>query len=283
MDDLILQHLIAWGEQHTTIRAAILTSTRAHPNPMLDPFSDYDLIYVVMDLSPWFEDRTWLSTFGTVIALYRDPIHDGQFAYITQYPECLKIDFTLMTIERFKQLATLPALPAELDDGYRVLLDKDGLAAQLQPPTYSAYRINPPGENEYLEAIHTFLHEATYGAKNLWRDHLFPAKYSLDTVMKQTYLRQMLEWRAGLDHRWRLRAGNLGKGLKHHLPAALWTEVEATWVGAHRDENWEALFRLIDLYQRLAIEIGTVLGYQYPTEQADRLIAYLQDVRTMGN
>ncbi|MEZ4518563.1 MAG: aminoglycoside 6-adenylyltransferase [Chloroflexota bacterium] len=95
--------------------------------------------------------------------------------------------------------------------GYRVLLDKDGLTADLRPPTDTAYIPRPPDEAAYREVIELFFHEGTYVAKNLWRDELLPAKYSFDQVMKGKNLRRMLEWRMEMDHDWSVKTGVLGR------------------------------------------------------------------------
>jgi len=85
------------------VRAMLLTSSRADPKAHLDLFSDYDVILVVTDIHPFFEDRTWLQDFGQVLVVYRDPIRLDYgleaFAYITQYEDGTKIDFTLWPVE----------------------------------------------------------------------------------------------------------------------------------------------------------------------------------------
>lgn len=46
-------------------------------------------------------------------------------AYVTQYENGLKIDFSLWPVELLQQVVADPKLPNELDAGYQVLLDKD--------------------------------------------------------------------------------------------------------------------------------------------------------------
>jgi aminoglycoside 6-adenylyltransferase len=286
MDDPIIQNLIAWVERRDSIRAVLLASTRTIPGAPLDPFSDYDVILAVTDVRPYFEDRAWLGAFGPVLAVYRDPLReDGgfeRFAYITQYEnDRLKIDFTVIQAAWLHHVAALPALPDELDIGYQVLLDKDDLTSGLSPPTYSAFIPTPPAEALYLERIEVFLHEATYVAKNIWRRELLPAKYSLDHVMKLKFVGQMLEWRMSLETGWSVKTGALGKGLRKHTPPDLWRALEDTYVGASAAENWDALFNTIELYRRVAIEVGEQLGYTYPHEMHRRMIAYLEGVKAL--
>jgi aminoglycoside 6-adenylyltransferase len=284
-EDRIIQQLVGWAEGQEEIRAMLLTSTRTKPDAQLDLFSDYDVVLVVTDIHPFYEDRAWLEDFGRVLVLYRDPIkldHGVErFAYITQYEDGLKIDFTLWPVEMVSRIADEPQLPDELDVGYAVLMDKNGLTAGLQPPTHRAYILSPPSREEYETRIEVFFHEATYAAKHLWRDDLMAAKYNLDYAMKAKKLRQMLEWRIAIEHDWAFKPGAYGKGLKRHLDPETWQELENTYVGAGEGENWDALFRLIDLYRRVAIEVGEHLGYDYPHDLDRRAMAYLQKVRDL--
>ena len=63
----VLNHIIQWGEQQDSIRAMLLTSTRAVPNAPMDEYSDYDVVLIVKDIHPFFEDRSWLEEFGEVV------------------------------------------------------------------------------------------------------------------------------------------------------------------------------------------------------------------------
>jgi aminoglycoside 6-adenylyltransferase len=282
--DQIIQELVHWAEQRPSVRALLLTSTRTHPEAPVDIFSDYDVILAVTDIDPFFQDRAWLEDFGPVLVVYRDPIKPlyswGKFAYITQYKDGLKIDFTLWPVELLQKVAAETKLPDDLDVGYVVLLDKDGLTTSLQPPTYTAYIPTPPTETAYQNVIEEFFHEATYVAKHLRREDLIAAKYNLDHAMKLDNLRQMLEWRIEIDYDWSVRPGAYGRGLKKRLPAETWTALESTYVGAGTEENWTALFNTIALFRRVALEVGDHLGHAYPDDLDRQVVVYLEKVKT---
>ena len=96
-----------------------------------DDLSDYDVILVVEDIHPFHEDRRWLNDFGDTLVAYWDPIYPDpdfgtdKFGNVTQYVDGLKIDFTLCPVEWLEKIVHAPALPTEMDAGYRILLDKD--------------------------------------------------------------------------------------------------------------------------------------------------------------
>ena len=281
----IMEQLIRWGEGEPLLRAAILTSSRAIPQAHTDAFSDYDVILILTNIQTFFADRSWLDAFGSVLALYRDPlILDRGFqrsAYVTQYEDGLKIDFNLWPVELLKQIVVEPQPPKEFDAGYQILIDKDNLTTGLKPPTYRAYIPTPPTETEYQDKIESFFLDTTYVAKFLWRDDLMAAKYILDNSLKQDHLLPMFEWRIQIDHDWSLKLGPYGRGLKQWLPKDLWADLENTYTGAVLETNWTALFQTINLMRRVATEAGEALGFRYPDELEQRVRSYLHRVKDL--
>lgn len=283
--DPVIQRLVDWACRRDSIRCMLLTSSRANPHGVVDALSDYDMLLAVTDVRAYPADRSYLNELGEVLVVYHDPlqIEAGfeRFADITQYADGVKIDYTFYPTGYFGWLAEQPALPDDLDLGYRVLVDKDGLASGLQRPTHRAYIPTPPGEAEYLTVVEEFFHEATYVAKNLWRGELIFWKHCLDEMMKGQMLLRMLEWRMEIEHGWSLKTGVHGRGLQARTRPELWAALEATYTGAEVQENWAALFEIIALFRKVALEVGEALGYIYPDELDRRVVAYLQKVREM--
>ena len=283
--DRILDQLVEWASQQDLIRAAILTSSRAIPHAALDLFSDYDVILVSRSIEPYYADRAWLDAFGRVLALYRDPLIDEaglkRSAYVVQYENGLKIDFSLWPLDLLQRVTNSEMLPAEFDAGYQILVDKDRLTSGLKSPTYSAYIPTPPTETYYLELIEGFFLDTTYVAKFLWRDDMMAAKYILDHSLKQEHLRPMLEWHVEIHHDWTLKPGPYGRRLKQHLRPDLWAELENLYTGAGLEENWEVLFRTIELMRHASREVAENLNFTYPDELDQRVVSYLLKVRQL--
>jgi aminoglycoside 6-adenylyltransferase len=283
-EDQNIDRITRWADSQDLLRAVILTSSRAIPHAPVDRFSDYDVILVVRSIQPFYADRAWLKVFGPVLAVYRDPLIEEngltRSAYVVQYENVLKIDFNLWPVELLQRVVNSEQLPAEFDAGYRVLVDKDNLTSGLKQPTYSGYIPAPPTEAYYLELLEGFFLDTMYVAKFLWRDDMIAAKHILDHSLKQEHLRPVLEWLAEIDHGWRLKPGPYGRRLKQHLRPDLWAELESTYTGAGLEENWEALFRTIELMRRVAREVATHLGFTYAEELDQRVVTYLMKVRT---
>lgn len=284
-----LEQLKLWAEGKDSIRAMILTSTRANPNADVDEFSDYDVILVVQDIHPFYEDKAWLQDFGDVLVTYWDPIYLApdygieQVGSVIQYADGLHIDFTLWPVEMVNRIRESNKFPDDLDVGYIVLLDKDNITTGLKPPTYTVYIPKKPTEKAYHKVIEDFFSDVPYVAKCLIRDELLPAKWCLDFDMKHIFLRQMLEWRMELDHSWAEPTGNLGIGLKKKLPSEIWSKLEKTYTGADIDQNWSALFNTMLLFREVAIDVAKGLGFTYSYELDQRVTTFLEGMKDQAS
>jgi len=281
--------IVQWGMGQPLVRVILLTSTRAIPNAPMDALSDYDVILIVQELDPFVTNRVWLNDFGEVLVVYWDAVNPDpiygieQTGNVTQYADGLKIDFTLWPVSLFKKIKSAPRLEAELDAGYRVLLDKDQLTAGLPPPSGFAYIPKRPSEAMFQTLVNDFWTDAPYVAKCLWRDELLPAKWCLDFDMKYNYLVPLLEWWIECEQDWSLPTGANGKGLKKHISKGLWQQLERTFSAARLQENWQALYDTLALFRQVALQVGERLGFEYPLELDQRVTAYVQRIQQMDS
>jgi len=75
--------------------------------------------------------------------------------------------------------------------------------------------------------------------------------------------------------------GLRNSALKAHTEPKLWTRLEATYVGAHLEENWEALFQTMALYRDVATEVAGRLGLEYLQETDQRMVEHLRRMRRL--
>ncbi len=254
----------------------VLTSSRAQPNSHLDFLSDYDVELFVSRLDPFSRDDAWLEAFGSILVRwpYR-PRPTGVGSAITRlvlFSDGVRIDFQIDEVAAFD--------PSGYDDGYRVLVDKDGTTAGIPEPTFSQYVIREPSREAFESVAHEFWWDATYVPKYLWRDELPFAKYMLDTVMRHEYLHPMLEWYVGLQNRWNVETGIHGKRFKRYLDGSTWAEYEATCAGAGLAENWNAFYAMLQLFSWVARSVAQALGFDYPVELDREVTAYCRRIQS---
>jgi aminoglycoside 6-adenylyltransferase len=280
----VLERLVAGGKTNESVRAIVLTSTRARQDGSADLLSDYDVIVAVPDADAFVASDAWVSGYGEPLVRWFD---EHQLYGLTTYfrgviyADRVKVDYTIWPEELLERVAEGWALPEDLDVGYRVLLDKDGRTSGWTSPTHRAHIPARPTREEYDALVDEFWWDTTYVAKSLWRGEMLFAKFVLDYDAKLVALRRMLEWLIEIDHDWAWRPGVYGRGLERLLPADIWSELASTYVGTEVDDNWDALFRTTALFRRVASAVGHVLGYPYPHDVDDAMTAQLEAVRKL--
>lgn len=279
-----LDRLVAWGNAHPSIRAVILTSSRARPNGPVDRLSDYDVILFVTDAERFGRDDAWLSDYGEPMVRWGDQNElYGLTTYFRGviYTDQVRMDYSVWPTALLERLSTESELLDELDAGYQVLLDKDQQTSGWKLPSYRAYIPSRPTAVEYQALVEEFWWDTTYVAKSLWRNEVVFAKWCLDQDIKIVAIRRMLEWRIEIDHNWSVRPGIFGRGIEQLLPADTWSELASTYVGPALEDNWAALFLSTRLFRRVAKEVGVALGYPYPEVVDDRVSAYLEAIQQL--
>lgn len=272
----ILKQFDEWARRNDVVRAAVLTSTRANAERKTDFLSDYDIKVYVADIEPFRKDDLWLAHFGRIMVRWPfRPQVSGKKEGITRlvlFKDGVRIDF---------QILRQNVIAADAyDDDYRVLIDKDGLTINLNPPTLSEHLVKKPSREEYDSLVNDFWWNAHYVPKYLWRDELPFAAAMLGQGVRDKYLRTVIDWSIGLQHDWTVNTGVCGKKFKHYLDDKTWSEYESTFARADIEENWQAFFNAVALFRRLAKLVGESLGYEYP-EQVDReMTEYYSRIRS---
>jgi len=280
----MLDKIVNWASKQNAIRVVLLTSSRASKNGTTDVLSDYDVTLFVSTLDQFTNDDEWLHNFGRILVhLPEKIIHFGQElpTRLVIYEDGTKVDFCLSTIEILHKAVNSPTLPEWLDIGYKVLIDKDNLTQNLKKPSFRAYIPKKPTKDEYKVLINKFWWETTYVAKNLWRDELLPAKYSSNFVIRYRLLIRMLEWYIQTFNNWECRIGVTGKGMKKLLDVDTWAQLTETFARSNIEENWDALFKTIILFRKIATKVANDLGYEYLYELDAKVTRYLIKIKNL--
>lgn len=277
--------VVQWATEDENVRIVILNGSRADPGGEVDALSDYDMQVYVLDVEPFKDSEQWLDRFGKTMV--REPYNsstwpdDGHVGPMVMFTDGSRMDIGIREMAGLKD----DIRTGDLDSVNRVLLDKDGVTEgveALHGGDYSSFWTQKPRKQDYDELVHTFWWDITYVAKCLYRNQLFFAKYMLDGELHHHYLSTMLAWYIGVRAKWRTNPGAHGKHFKKLVCPALWTDIEATFAGADLEENWRAMFRIGELFGRLALDVGEKLGFEYPMEKQERVIAYIENVRRLN-
>jgi len=273
-DDNVIDKLRCWGEEQDYIQAIILTGSRANPNAAIDVFSDYDVQLFVKDIKMFLTDD-WLSYFGKILIKWPlKPVSTFSKDWITRlvlFENRVRIDFQITPKSTIEASA--------YDSGFRVLVDKQGLTENLHSPAFTEYLVKKPTREEYEDLVNGFFWDVIYIAKYLWRDEIYFARYMFDSVIRYQQLCKMIEWHVGSQNNWAIDTGKYGRFFKRYLDPGTWAEIESTFAGADLENNWTALFKLIQVFGKLAKHVAANLGYEYPKTLDARITGYCAEIK----
>jgi aminoglycoside 6-adenylyltransferase len=271
----LLERIIAWATSEANILALIMTGSRARAGqlPPPDEFSDFDLEVIADDVNLLVGEDRWWRQFAPVWVYWfdEDPLEPTR---LIVYDNAQKVDFSLYGRERI--LHQREKLDPLYERGYRVLLDKQQLTADLPPPT-GAFPVAPaPTQAEFTSVVNEFWFEAFHIPGLLVREDLWVVKFR-DWTMKEMLLK-MLEWRAtatGPTDVW-----YIGRRLGAWVDAATWQEIGLIYGRFDRFDSWRALLATIELFSRVARETAARLGLHYPETPEASVREYLRSFET---
>ncbi len=275
----ILDLILGFAQADERIRAVIMNGSRVNPHAPRDIFQDYDIVYVVTDVAPFVTDQAWIDRFGERMIMQLPdamgsgpPPPEGSFAYLIQFADGNRIDFTFFPLAAFDRM--------EHDSLSVLLLDKDCIVPPLDPPHEGGYLPKPPTAKQFADCCNEFWWVATYVAKGLWRDEITYAKYMQDQVVREQ-LMQMLAWYIGVKTGFARSPGKYGKYYRQYLEPELWAALVQSYAGADIDRTWDSLMVMTALFRRVAQVVAAHFAYAYPQEDDARVTAHLQHVRQL--
>ena len=181
----MMYQILQTAREDDRIRAVILNGSRTNSKKEPDFFQDFDVIYVVDEVAPFYRNLEWIKRFGELMILQMPdlmedprPDHEQRFTYLMQFVDGNRIDLTIYAKERLDEL--------HRDSLSVLLLDKDGIVEPFPEPTEADYLPTPPTEELYDHCVNEFWWLGPYVAKGLWRQEIVFARKILDEYMRKT-------------------------------------------------------------------------------------------------
>ncbi len=253
------------GPRERGRRALLLVGSHARTEVPADRWSDLDLIFIIEDPKPYHDDASWVEEFGVPLVTFLEPKPDGHSDRRVIYETGEEVDFVLFpgsVLERFGASESVAALLAR---GYRLLIDRAGIADALER---SAARPRPPGpsQHDFDELASDFWYHALWTAKKLRRGEVFTALECLDGHMKARLV-TLLGWHArSLDPS--VDTWHAGRFVERWADPGALAALEKAY--AHYDvrDVARALWETIDLWQGLEEETASRFGLELRLDHA---------------
>lgn len=266
--------IVEVARRDENIRGVIMTGSRANPDCPKDSYQDFDIIYMVKDMKPYWDNMEWVcEKFGKPALMQKPesmkliaPDGDGSFVYLMLFPDGNRIDLKLTT-----EVYRGDGEPAV------VLLDKDAVLTGVQVEKGFWY-VRKPDQKLFSDCCNEFHWCLNNVAKGIARQELSYAMKQLNEYVRDMLV-QMLEWYVGVEHNFEISAGKNGKYFKNLLPEELYKRFEQTYTDASYEHMWEAAFEMLSLFGDVARSVGKSLSFVYDEEEEAGIEQYMRQVR----
>ena len=275
--DRLFTSISRWLEARPEVRAAILTGSRARHDGTADELSDIDVELFLDPSEPFTESWEWLSEIGALWVCLPLRNREGYPTRLAIFEGGAKADFTLYPAVLLRKAIESGKLPARYARDYRVLADKEGLAAALAGLAQEPAEVSPPGEEEFRALVEEFWFEAYHVAKYLRREDLWAVK-SRDWGTKELLL-TMIVWHARCEHGWSYETHHLGMRMREWVAPDVWDRLHSSFGGFESADGWRALDGTLDLFGDLAREVADRLGLRYPQDVERNLRGHIDTLR----
>ncbi len=94
-------------------------------------------------------------------------------------------------------------------------------------------------------------------------------------------LRQLLEWKIGMENNFAVSAGKCGKYMNRYLPEEIYAGYLRTYSPAQVHDLWQAVWEMCRLFENTAQEVGKRLGFVYDEREAENSRQYLKRVQQL--
>jgi len=271
--------IIDFARSDERIRAVLLNGSRANSKISPDEYQDYDIVYVVDNIESFISDKGWTNVFGDkliwqlpdeMVVGNEEPDGASQFSLLMIFTDANRIDLTLLSKTRID-------INNKPDRLTIVWLDKDDMFSNIDLPNDSDHLVKQPTEKEFLDTCNEFWWVCTYVAKGLVRNELTYSKAMLETVVRPMFM-NVVAWYIGVETDFSVSAGKAGRFMKGLLPAGLYDDILRTYSDHIIENNWKALFLMMDIFGKLSRCVSGKLKFKYVASEEENVIAYLDQL-----
>ncbi|KOS59853.1 aminoglycoside 6-adenylyltransferase [Lysinibacillus agricola] len=275
--------IIDIAQRDERIRAVYMNGSRTNPNASKDIFQDYDIVYVVMEISTFLKDKNWIRIFGDLLMvqepdkldkdLGEDIDFDRRYTYLMLFTDGNRIDLRLQSTEAM--------LDEYGEDKLTVpLLDKDHILPKISLPSDNDYYVKKPTKEQFDSCTSDFWWCLQNVAKGIWRDELPYAKLMYEETTRDS-LNQIVNWWIGIENDFQVSTGKMGKYFKKYLPVSYWNLYKETYSDSDYKHMWDSIFVACELFRILSKDIANHCHFSYPIEDDENMTAFLKHIKEL--
>src|SRR4030095_16007919 len=198
----------------------------------------------------------------------KDPEEAKRFSLLMLFTDGNRIDLTLLSKKESDA-------NCKADSPTIVWLDKDNMFPGISLSSDLDYLVKEPTEKEFLDTCNEFWWVCTYVAKGLRRNEIIYSKEMLETVVRPMFM-NVISWHIGVETNFSVSVGKAGRFMSNFLSPDLYGQILQTYSDQVVENNWRALFLMMDIFGQLARTVSGKLKFRYVVGEEEHVTAYLK-------
>jgi aminoglycoside 6-adenylyltransferase len=264
--------LVEWVNSRPDIRAVLLIGSTVRRDHPADVLSDLDTLIYTTDLQHYRQNSTWQDVFGPLWLTLTFPEPES-IEYLCVLNGGFKVDLMFQPLELLLRLPERD--PGVFTRGYQILVDKDGMAAQLPASPFTNVVPPQPSEAQFTATVERFFYSVYTEAKWLWRGNLWTVKWS-HTLLNMDLI-TILEWHTAVLYG--RDVWHRGRNMHEWLDPELYSALHGTFAHFDTADSWHALDRSIALFRHAAKDVAAKLNYTYPVALDEQICSYMSSLQ----
>lgn len=269
----LLRRFLIWAGSQDAIRAIIQVGSRTRRDHPADEWADLDLMLYLNQPMDYLSRIDWLEAVAPVWLTVPSRTAGNDPELLVVFRGGYSVDFVFCGVENLAWLRDHVGDDLTFRRGARVLLDRDGLAAQITWDTPRLPTHPAPSPDEFRMVCHTFWYLSIYLARQLRRGDLWHVK--MREAQLREYLLRMIAWHAGATSQWQADTWHNGRFMSQWADPRALEAIRDIFAIYDAEASRHALFASLRLFGWLARETAAHLGVEFPSLTEARVLALI--------
>lgn len=265
--------LIMAEAEKLNVLAVGQNGSRTNKKAPVDRWQDFDIVFIVDNISPLIQEQSWLADFGEQLIMQQPDAPEflagtntTRYHFLMQFADGNRIDLTLLARSEVETWLKEDAL-------IEILADPHQLLPQLPAASDSTFWVKEPSFTDFAACCNEFFWVSLYVAKGLARGELFYATDHYYDNCRGELLR-LLSWEVGFAHDFHVSVGKNYKYLANFVPAELMKQLYELQDLSSTEKMWDNLIALQELFLAHAKDVNRRFVESEDFATDENVIAY---------
>jgi aminoglycoside 6-adenylyltransferase len=283
--EAFLGNVTHWAREKDDIRVVLLLGSRARRDRPADEFSDIDLTITVDDPIIYLDESWWLERFGPFVYSFVQPATPGPHSERRVFfADGQLVDFAFRSTadtEADIRDGLPPARAAVVARGYRILLDKLGVAPTIEAAIKANKASRGPSQAEFEKTVNRFWLLTMVANAKLNRGEFWTAAGYVNGSMASA-LEDMLRWQAQIVQP-EIETWHNGRFLEDWVAPSSRDALADALTRPEGEAIARSLKVVADVFLKASSDVANGHGFRFPVVDAEPALQRIRALKAVSD